>query len=142
MAKATRLHKRCMAQLIEGLIAGTPPEGYKGCSDCKDFHTEKGVRAFRLMAKEGREGAPERSCMFCGTPGEILPRYSNTHVDLGRLSGPEGNPYIIFGKVRNALRVTGANERELEEFDAEAEGNDYEDLLRTVRQWVWITMLP
>jgi hypothetical protein len=50
----------------------------------------------------------------------------------------DGNAFAIIGSVRRALKNAGASAADLQEFTDEATGGDYENLLRTVFQWVQV----
>lgn len=52
------------------------------------------------------------------------------------LSGPDGNAFVVLGKMRRALQAAGATDAELGKFKSEATSSDYNHLLATCREWV------
>ena len=56
-----------------------------------------------------------------------------------RLSGQDGNAFMILGTVEKALRWAGAPEDDLSAYIAEATTGDYNDLLHTTMLWVNVT---
>lgn len=54
-------------------------------------------------------------------------------VNLGDLSGPEGNALVILGRVQAAIKAVGADPTE---YQAAARSGDYEHLLFVTRSWV------
>lgn len=52
------------------------------------------------------------------------------------LIGSDGNAFMILGKVQRALKNAGATKEDLAKFHAEATSGDYDQLLRTVLEWV------
>ena len=50
--------------------------------------------------------------------------------------GPDGNAFVILGKVKRALQSAGASATDCTAFYNEATAGDYEHLLATVRKWV------
>jgi hypothetical protein len=65
----------------------------------------------------------------------VIPKYPDITV---RLSGSDGNAFLIMGKVIKALKKNGASEEEIEAYKAEATSGDYEHLLQTCFRWVEI----
>ena len=53
-----------------------------------------------------------------------------------RLSGGDGNAFMVLGTVQGALRRAGVPTEEIQEFFAEATGGDYDHLLATCMAWV------
>ena len=62
-------------------------------------------------------------------------KFPDVWVDLFSI---DSNAFSVIGTVRSALRRGGATVEELDEFMAEATSGDYDQLLRTVIQWVSI----
>jgi len=60
------------------------------------------------------------------------PRY-NVKV---KLVGTNGNAFAIIGRVRSALKKTGATEQDLKEFTTDATSGDYDHVLQTCMKWV------
>lgn len=60
-------------------------------------------------------------------------KFPDVWVDLFSI---DSNAFSIIGTVRRALKAGGATTEELDEFMAEATSGDYDQLLRTVIQWV------
>lgn len=52
------------------------------------------------------------------------------------LIGSDGNAFMILGKVQRALKKAGATKEDLANFHAEATSGDYDQLLKTVVEWV------
>jgi hypothetical protein len=63
-------------------------------------------------------------------------RYPNISV---RLTGENGNAFSIVGRVRKALRKSGAPKAEIDLFIAEAFAGDYNHVLQTCMKWVNVT---
>lgn len=63
-------------------------------------------------------------------------KYPNITVHL---IGEDGNAYAILGRVADALERNGHAD-EVEAFLAEAKSGDYDNLLRTVMQWVHVPL--
>lgn len=60
-----------------------------------------------------------------------------THVKLTvDLSGPDGNAFVILGKVNDILRQFGYDEEAIGEVMKEATSSDYDHLLETVERVV------
>jgi len=53
-----------------------------------------------------------------------------------RLTGSDGNAFMVIGKVRNALRSHGVTQEEIEQFSHEATSGDYDNVLATCMKWV------
>jgi hypothetical protein len=56
-------------------------------------------------------------------------------VNLGNLSGPDGNAYVILGRVSKMLDEAGHGDL-VETFHAEATSGNYEHLLKTCKKYV------
>lgn len=63
------------------------------------------------------------------------PRYPDIRV---KLIGEDGNAFTILGKVTRALREAGVSAEERQRFMFEAQSGDYDNLLRTVMNWVTV----
>lgn len=61
------------------------------------------------------------------------PFYPDVPVMLGDLLGPEGNAFVILGRVMQALKEAGAP---ADEYHDAATSGDYENLLFVTRTWV------
>ena len=61
------------------------------------------------------------------------PKYPAIHV---RLTGQDGNSFVILGAVSRALRRAGVSKADRDAFVAEATGGDYDHLLATAMRWV------
>ncbi len=64
------------------------------------------------------------------------PHFPNIDV---RLSGSDGNAFMVMGKVGGAMRRAGVADSEIKRFYAEATSGDYNHLLRTCMAWVNVT---
>lgn len=62
-----------------------------------------------------------------------MSKFPEVHVDL---EGMDGNAFIIIARTRRALRKAGATPEQLEEFSAEVESGDYDNVIQTVMRWV------
>jgi len=51
------------------------------------------------------------------------------------LSGPEGNAFVVLGRMRSLIKQVYDKET-ADEYYAEAVSGDYENLLRTTNKWV------
>ena len=60
-------------------------------------------------------------------------RYPNVKINL---IGEDGNGMAIVARVNSALRRSGIERSEIEEFASVALSGDYDNLLRTVQEWV------
>lgn len=56
-------------------------------------------------------------------------------VNLGDLSGPDGNAFCILGKVRGALKQHGYKDL-VEEYTEQATSGNYDHLLQVTRNYV------
>lgn len=56
-------------------------------------------------------------------------------VDLGCISGPEGNVYCIMGRCQEAAKRAGWTQEQIESAIAAMKGGDYENLLRVAAQF-------
>ena len=63
-------------------------------------------------------------------------RYPDLNV---KLSGLDGNAFVLLAAVTNGLRLYGVNQAEINLFYAEATASDYDALLRTCMAWVNVT---
>jgi hypothetical protein len=61
------------------------------------------------------------------------PKYPNI---TARLTGRDGNAFVILGAVKAALAKGDVSEEEQEEFFEEATAGDYDHLLQTAMRWV------
>lgn len=64
------------------------------------------------------------------------PIYADVRVHLGDLDGPEGNAFVILGRVERAMRQAGIPDKERRRFREEATRDEYAHFLDTVRRWV------
>lgn len=65
------------------------------------------------------------------------PRYPQVIVHLGDLTGPDGNAFMILGRVDKALaECEDVPLDDRAQFMIEAKSGDYDHLLRTVKAWV------
>lgn len=63
-----------------------------------------------------------------------MPKYNvPLKVDL---SGPDGNAFVILGRVRSILRQIGASDEEIAAYRTQATSGDYENLLAVTAEWV------
>ena len=62
-----------------------------------------------------------------------MARYDEITV---KLSGRDGNAFVVMGAVSAALKRGGVSEKEVEQFMSEAMGGDYHNLLRVCMDWV------
>lgn len=60
-------------------------------------------------------------------------KYPEISVEL---MGQDGNAFLIIGKTARALRAGGVPREEIEQFQKEAMGGNYDHLLQTVMRWV------
>lgn len=60
-------------------------------------------------------------------------KYPNVKV---RLTGTDGNAFMIIGNVQRALRQAKVPHEELELFREEAMSGDYDNVLQTCMRWV------
>lgn len=63
-------------------------------------------------------------------------KYPNVKV---RLSGTDGNAFVIMGAVSKALRQANVSQEEIRQFQADATAGDYAALLRTCMNWVEVS---
>ena len=63
-------------------------------------------------------------------------RYPDLNV---KLSGRDGNAYVLLAAVANGLRWYGVEQAEIDKFYAEAQAGNYDALLRTCMAWVNVT---
>jgi len=60
-------------------------------------------------------------------------KYPNIKV---KLSGQNGNAFVLLGAVDRALRKGGVHQTERHEFLEEAKSGDYDHLVQTCMKWV------
>jgi hypothetical protein len=65
----------------------------------------------------------------------MAPKYP-LHLNMGYLSGPEGNAFAIMGRVTAALRRIGVSSEEVSAYLKESTSGDYERLKKVARDWV------
>lgn len=65
----------------------------------------------------------------------MTPEYPDVVV---RLTGQDGNGFIIVSRTRMALKRAGVPPQRCEEFFNEALSGDYDHLLQTVMRWVTV----
>lgn len=63
-----------------------------------------------------------------------MPKY-NVPLKID-LSGPDGNAFVILGRVRSILRQIGASDEEIAAYRAQATSGDYDNLLAVTAEWV------
>lgn len=56
-----------------------------------------------------------------------------------RLSGQDGNAFMIVGRVRSALRDNKVDPKQIEEFTTEAMSGDYSHVIATAGEWVRVS---
>ena len=56
-----------------------------------------------------------------------------------KLTGSDGNPFQVLGKVIQAMRRAKVSQEEIDQFKQEAMSGDYDHLLRTCIKWVEVT---
>lgn len=61
------------------------------------------------------------------------PKYPNIRV---RLTGKDGNAFVLLGIMQNALKNNGVPKTEIDEFLEDAMSDDYDHLLTTCMKWV------
>jgi hypothetical protein len=64
------------------------------------------------------------------------PKYPDVTV---KLTGENGNAFVILGKVRRALREAGIAKEEIDACMREMQAGDYDHLLGTAMRWVEVT---
>ena len=95
------------------------PRSRRACLDC----------CARRDAEDAGNPAQGRSAMATFTP-----QFPDVHVQL---SGHDGNVFAIIGRVRSALRKSGASQEQVDNFTKEVtSAGSYEDALATVMRWV------
>lgn len=65
-----------------------------------------------------------------------MPKYPDVTVPM---TTEDGNSMMIIGRVRKALRRNGVDNAELDNFSEQAMSGDYDNVLRTVMEWVETT---
>jgi len=63
----------------------------------------------------------------------MAPKYPDIEV---KLTGEDGNAFLILGKVRQAMRKAKIPEDKVDAFTKEAQSGDYDNLLQTACKWV------
>ena len=59
--------------------------------------------------------------------------YKDVVVDLGDLTGPDGNVFMVFANVRKAMLAEGCSDRDFKDWLTEAQSKDsYKDVLTFV----------
>jgi hypothetical protein len=65
------------------------------------------------------------------------PKFPNVHV---RLSGKDGNVFLIMGRVRRALAQAGATDEDVKSFMNEImNAGSYGEAVQTVMRWVEVS---
>jgi hypothetical protein len=64
------------------------------------------------------------------------PKYPDVHV---RLTGRDGNAFMVLGTVLAALKRAGVSQAERDAFRTEAMAGDYDHLLATAMRWVEVS---
>ena len=64
---------------------------------------------------------------------DVEVRFPDITVDM---TGVDGNAYAVMGAVARAMRRGGCEQRDIDEFYAEATSGDYDNLLRTAMNTV------
>lgn len=59
----------------------------------------------------------------------IMPKYPKIKV---KLSGEDGNAFVMIARTRQALRRGGVPESEIDAFSEEATSGDYDHVLQTI----------
>ena len=67
-----------------------------------------------------------------------MPKYPKIKVEI-TLHGPDGNAFVILGRVQRALRHAKVSENEIDTFLEEAMSGGYDNLLQTCRNWVEVS---
>lgn len=62
-------------------------------------------------------------------------KYPNIKV---KLSGTDGNAFAIMGKCKEAMRQAKVDHQEIKKFVDECMQGDYNHLLRTCMEWVYV----
>lgn len=52
-----------------------------------------------------------------------------------KLTGGDGNAWVLISKCVKVLRSAGFSAKEIEEFEKEAMSGDYDNVLRTCQRW-------
>lgn len=61
------------------------------------------------------------------------PKYPNVKV---KLTGKNGNAFVIMGIVQEALKKAGVSQEEIKQYIDESTSGNYDNLLRTAMKWV------
>ena len=63
------------------------------------------------------------------------PKFDTEVVSIN-MDGPEGNAFVVLGKVQDAMKKAGATKSDVEEFMEVATSGDYINLIETCYKWV------
>jgi len=63
-------------------------------------------------------------------------KYPKVKVKLGNLGGPDGNAFVIIGRVTAALKNAGVAKDQTDAFIKDATSGNYDHLLATANEWV------
>ena len=63
-------------------------------------------------------------------------KYPKIKVRLRRITGPDGNAFVILAAVKKGLEQAGIPETEIAEWQKDATSDDYDHLLKVCREWV------
>lgn len=66
----------------------------------------------------------------------MMTRHPEVDVELVDLDGPDGNVFLILGRVVRALRDAGVTAEERQRYQLEATSGSYEHLLAVTAEWV------
>jgi hypothetical protein len=83
-------------------------------------------------------GGPDCACPDCDHVDCSYRDVKYPHVEV-QLSGKDGNPYLILGKVKTALRQAKVPKAEVDAYLQEAMGSDYDHMLATTMRWVTVS---
>ncbi|MGA7325511.1 MAG: hypothetical protein WBX25_13730 [Rhodomicrobium sp.] len=61
------------------------------------------------------------------------PKYPQIHI---KLTGEDGNAFLIMARVKSAMRKAGISHSEIEVYTKEAKSGNYDHLLQTTMNWV------
>lgn len=104
-----------------------------------DRNGKRQVVAITAPGRETLYANPEgySYARFIGTavPSESPIKYPNVHV---RLTGKDGNAFMVLGLCQEAARRAGLSELVIKEFNVQATGGDYSHLLNTAMAWFTI----
>ena len=63
----------------------------------------------------------------------MTPRYPNITVELLE---EDGNAFFMIGRTQQALRRNGVSADEIDAFREEATSGDYDNVIKTIMEWV------